>query len=107
LWQEGQKWSFNEAIDAAMGFEYSHRAQKSAPMGPETEPSSAGADFDLTTREIEIARLLVAGKSTNEIADLLSISPRTVGTHVQNILAKLDVSTRAAAVAFLLRNGAV
>jgi DNA-binding CsgD family transcriptional regulator len=50
-----------------------------------------------------VLRLLVQGRSTQEIADELSVSPRTVTTHVGNLLGKLGVNTRAAAVAFALQ----
>jgi len=50
---------------------------------------------DLTKRESEIARLAADGKTNREIADALTLSPRTVETHVSAILGKLSVSTRA------------
>ncbi|MGC4191753.1 MAG: LuxR C-terminal-related transcriptional regulator [Thermomicrobiales bacterium] len=61
--------------------------------------------FGLTPREREVLALLGQGVSTNEIADTLSISARTATTHVSNILGKLGVSSRAAAVAVAVRNG--
>ena len=55
----------------------------------------------LTPREREIADLLSAGSSTSQIATHLTISERTVHTHVSNILSKLGVHTRIEAVALL------
>jgi DNA-binding NarL/FixJ family response regulator len=49
--------------------------------------------------------LVAEGKSNHEIGEALFISPRTAGTHVTNILGKLGVSTRAAAVAFAHSRG--
>jgi len=49
----------------------------------------------LTAREYEIARLVAEGRTNAEIGAELSISPRTVGAHVEHILAKLEVSRRA------------
>ncbi|EFO81813.1 two component LuxR family transcriptional regulator [Oscillochloris trichoides DG-6] len=49
---------------------------------------------DLTNREREVLRLLVAGKTNHQIADLLKISPATVRIHVSSILAKLGVNNR-------------
>jgi DNA-binding NarL/FixJ family response regulator len=54
----------------------------------------------LTTRELEVLRLVAAGKSNREIASALVISEHTVARHVQNILLKLRVSSRTAATAF-------
>jgi non-specific serine/threonine protein kinase len=59
--------------------------------------------FGLTAREREILDLLIEGKSNAEIGDALFISPRTAGTHVSNIFAKLGVSSRAAAVGLVMR----
>jgi ATP/maltotriose-dependent transcriptional regulator MalT len=61
----------------------------------------------LTTRELEILRVLATGKSNREIAAALTISDHTVRRHVQNIFAKLGVSSRAAATAFAFRHGLV
>ena len=54
----------------------------------------------LTVREVQVLRLVAAGKSNREIASALVISDRTVARHVQNIFAKLGVSSRAAASVF-------
>ena len=54
----------------------------------------------LSPRELEVLRLVAAGKSKREIAAALVISEHTVARHVQNIFAKLRVSSRTAASAF-------
>ena len=54
----------------------------------------------LTARELEVLRLLASGQSNREIASALVISEHTVARHVQNIFAKLRVSSRTAAGAF-------
>jgi len=54
----------------------------------------------LTVREMDVLRLIVAGKSNWEIASALVISEHTVARHVQNIFAKIGVGSRTAAVAF-------
>jgi DNA-binding CsgD family transcriptional regulator len=54
----------------------------------------------LTRRELEVLRLVAAGKSNRQIASALVISEHTVARHVQNIFAKLRVSSRTAASAF-------
>jgi two-component system, NarL family, response regulator LiaR len=64
-------------------------------------------DYILTPREEEVLRLLVQGKTNNEIGLALQISPATVRLHVSNILAKLDVTNRTEAVSVALQNGLV
>jgi DNA-binding NarL/FixJ family response regulator len=59
----------------------------------------------LTAREREVLRLLAQGSSQPEIAAVLVISPKTVGGHIQRVLAKLDVHSRAHAVAVAHQNG--
>jgi ATP/maltotriose-dependent transcriptional regulator MalT len=61
----------------------------------------------LTVRELDVLHLLSEGQSTREIAATLYISPRTASTHVTNILGKLGVTSRAAAVAHAMRIGLV
>jgi DNA-binding NarL/FixJ family response regulator len=63
--------------------------------------TAADPVFGLTTRELEVLQLLVAGRMNREIADRLFISESTAGVHVSNILGKLGVArrTEAAAVA--------
>jgi predicted ATPase/DNA-binding CsgD family transcriptional regulator len=63
------------------------------------------AEHNLTAREAEVLRLLAQGLSTREIADTLYISPRTAATHITNILGKLEVTSRTAAVAYAVRVG--
>ena len=58
------------------------------------------ADHGLTARELEVLRLLAAGRTNREIASELVVSEHTVARHVQNILRKLGVSSRTAATAF-------
>lgn len=59
----------------------------------------------LTAREREVLYLLALGRTQKEIARELYISQKTVATHLQHILAKLDVHSRAEAVAFAHREG--
>jgi DNA-binding NarL/FixJ family response regulator len=49
--------------------------------------------------------LLVEGRSDKEIADVLSISSRTVGAHVTHLLTRLGVETRTAAATYAVRHG--
>jgi ATP/maltotriose-dependent transcriptional regulator MalT len=54
----------------------------------------------LTEREVEVLRLVAAGKTNPEIARHLVLSEKTVGRHLSNIFTKIDVTTRTAAAAF-------
>ena len=59
----------------------------------------------LTPREAEVLRLVAAGRTNREVAAELVISEHTVARHVQNIFAKLDLPSRAAATAFAFEHG--
>ena len=59
----------------------------------------------MTAREVEVLRLIADGRSNPAIAEALYISPRTAQTHVQHILDKLDVSTRAEAAVYATQHG--
>lgn len=59
----------------------------------------------LTEREIEVLRLVAAGRTNRAVAAELVISEHTVARHLNNIFAKLDVSSRAAATAYAYRHG--
>jgi HD-GYP domain-containing protein (c-di-GMP phosphodiesterase class II) len=61
----------------------------------------------LSEREIEVLRLIARGRSNRQMAASLSISPKTVGRHIEHIYEKLSVSTRAAATLFALQHGLV
>ncbi len=61
----------------------------------------------LTKREREIFELLIQNYGTNEIADILKISDKTVRNHISNAMQKLGVKGRAGAVVELLRLGEI
>ncbi|HEY8445725.1 MAG TPA: LuxR C-terminal-related transcriptional regulator [Thermomicrobiales bacterium] len=75
-----------------------------ATIGAGTPQITAGAQL-LTDRELDVLRLLAAGKTNPEIAEALFISRGTVRTHVSNILAKLGVNTRREAAEVARRDG--
>ncbi len=58
----------------------------------------------LTDREVEVLRLIARGRTNREVARLLVVSPKTVGRHVENVYAKLGVSSRAAAAVFAMQH---
>jgi DNA-binding NarL/FixJ family response regulator len=86
----------HDLAQALFGGERQGKAARSSPRGPEKQ---------LTNREREILALLATGATGPEIAATLYLSPNTVRTHVQNILAKLGVHSRLEAVAVATRLG--
>lgn len=61
----------------------------------------------LTDREKEILKLLAEGHTTQQIADLLVVSPKTVEGHKTNLMAKLDIHNRTELVKYALRKGII
>ena len=58
----------------------------------------------LSDREIDVLRLISLGRTNREVAERLFISPKTVGRHIENIYAKIGVSTRPAATLFAMQH---
>ena len=61
----------------------------------------------LSDREFEVFMALAKGETTNEIAETLSLSPRTVGTHLYNIKQKLNASNSAEIALIAMRSGLI
>ena len=68
---------------------------------PDTEP------VKLTKREIEVLTLVIEGKSSKEVADMLYVSKRTVDFHLANIYDKLQVTNRVQAFRRATRLGLI
>jgi DNA-binding NarL/FixJ family response regulator len=69
--------------------------------------AGAAAAGGLTVREVQVLRLVAAGKTNRAIASDLVISEKTVARHVSNIFAKLTLSSRSAATAYAYEHGLV
>jgi len=67
-------------------------------------PSNPGG---LTRRELEVLRLAARGLTTREVADRLTISPKTADHHIQHIYGKIGVSTRAAAALWAMQHAMI
>jgi len=79
-----------EAVLAAAGHSNMSRRQ--------TRPAG------LSEREVDVLRLISLGRTNRDVAERLFISPKTVGRHIENIYAKVGVSTRPAAALFAMQH---
>jgi len=84
-----------------------HAGQKRVPPEVAAELVGHAADDSLTSREIDVLRLIAAGNANKEVAAQLSITEETVKGHVKNILAKLRASDRTHAVTIGLKRGII
>jgi DNA-binding CsgD family transcriptional regulator len=94
---DAARWIFQElgaAPDLASVQEFSRRRPAAVPGG-------------LSLREVQVLRLVAAGKSNRAIAEELFLSEKTVHRHLSNIFTKLDVSSRSAATAFAFQHNLV
>jgi predicted ATPase/DNA-binding CsgD family transcriptional regulator len=96
-WAEGRARSSEQAIDYALALP-DMPASAPAPVLPPPATYPAG----LTTREVEVLRLLAHGLTYIQIAEKLIISRRTVNRHLTTIYTKLNVTSRHAATRFAL-----
>jgi DNA-binding NarL/FixJ family response regulator len=78
-----------------------------APNGTHSGDSGDGSNKGLSPREVEVLALLAQGLAAESIADRLVISQKTVSSHLQRVMGKLGVHTRAQAVAEAYRIGLV
>jgi DNA-binding NarL/FixJ family response regulator len=84
-----------------------HAGQKRIPPEIALELAEHTAEDDLSSREIEVLRLIAAGNANKEIANKLGIAEETVKSHVTNILAKLYANDRTHAVTTAVRRGII
>jgi len=84
-----------------------HAGHKRIPPEIASELAEHAADDGLSSREIDVLRLIASGHSNKQIADKLSIGETTVKSHITNILSKLDANDRAHAVTIGLKRGII
>jgi DNA-binding NarL/FixJ family response regulator len=84
-----------------------HAGRKRIPPDIATELAEYATEDELSSREIEVLRLIASGNSNKRIADQLSIEESTVKSHVTNILSKLSANDRAHAVTIGLKRGII
>lgn len=87
---------------------FSHpKITKRIMKGFEDDDKPVSASGELTERELDVLQLVASGYTNREIADILSISDRTVSTHVSHILGKLGVDNRIKAAMKALNDGLI
>jgi two-component system, NarL family, response regulator LiaR len=94
---QGAAWLSPRAAELVLGHVRTQREQDPGPDGLE----------ELSSRELDVLRLIALGNENAQIAEALKISPRTAKNHVSNILAKLGVPGRVQAAIYAVRRGLV
>src|SRR5580700_9819609 len=84
-----------------------HAGQKRIPAELAAQVADHLADDSLTSREIDVLRLIAAGNANKIVADKLSITEETVKGHVKSILSKLGANDRTHAVTIGLKRGII
>lgn len=99
---EGAQLEFDAAQESFAALGASPELAKVRDLRKAIEPGQASSASvrGLTSRELEVLRLLATGKTNKAIAQHLGLSGKTVDRHVSNIFDKLDVASRSAATAF-------
>ncbi len=105
-WTAGLAMTPQKALSAETQDTATPRAVQIAIIPPaKPQPESAPAiPNGLTTREVEVLRLVSMGMSNSQIAEQLVLSPNTVNAHIQAIYRKLDVNSRSAATRFAMEH---
>ncbi len=94
---EGKKYFSAEIADKILNGYLGERKTQSDPMTWD----------NLTSREVQVLKLVAEGHTSPEIGSLLAISPKTVDKHRANIMRKLDLHTAAALTAYAIGKGLV
>ena len=84
-----------------------HAGQKRIPAEVAAELAEHTGEEDLSSREIDVLRLIAAGNANKKIASQLGIAEETVKSHITNILAKLGAKDRTHAVTIGLKRGII
>ena len=84
-----------------------HAGHKRIPPEIAAELAEHAADDSLSSREIDVLRLIAAGNANKQIADKLSIEETTVKSHISSILSKLSANDRTHAVTIGLQRGII
>jgi DNA-binding NarL/FixJ family response regulator len=99
-WREGRHMALEEALEYAL-------EQSTAPESVTVAEAPTAYPAGLSTREVEVLRLVAAGWTNAQIAEELFISSRTVNAHLGSIYGKLGFSSRSAATRFAVEHSLV
>jgi non-specific serine/threonine protein kinase len=94
-----------QAAGGELSLEQAIAYARGLPLTAPARPDSGETANPLTGREREVATLIALGRSNSEIASELVVSKRTVEKHIANILAKLDLTSRAQLVRWAIGHG--
>ena len=98
-WAAGTEVPLQDAIGLAL------KTYPADPHAPAQVPVAPGSG--LTTRELEVRRLIARGQSNKEVAAELVLSVRTVERHITNLYGKIDARGKADATAYAIHHGLV
>jgi predicted ATPase/DNA-binding CsgD family transcriptional regulator len=104
-WAEGQAMTLDEAVATALTIEAPPATDGEAGPAAPTSATRPTPPAGLSPREVEVLRLIAAGRASKEIADELVLSVRTVERHITHIYEKIGARGRADATAFALKHG--
>jgi len=82
----------------ALGLWVGHRLTARKPRVPFQRNGAAVASLGLTPRECQVLDLLASGRTNDELARTLGVSPNTIKTHLASLFAKLEVDRRVKAI---------
>jgi DNA-binding CsgD family transcriptional regulator len=97
-WTQGRMLTLEQLLTA-------QGQQVSSPLTTPAAPPSSPHPAGLTTREVQILRLVARGLTSSEVAEELGLSEKTVSHHLTHIFNKTNSENRAAAAAFAIRHG--
>jgi predicted ATPase/DNA-binding CsgD family transcriptional regulator len=100
-WAQGRRMTLEQVLVALRALPPPIAAEPVAAP-PTTKPAVSPAG--LTTREVEVLRLVAQGLTDAQVAEKLVISPRTVNTHLKSIYGKIQVTSRSAATRYALEH---
>jgi DNA-binding CsgD family transcriptional regulator len=103
--EEGRRLTSAQALREANEVVSALADTDARPAPRPADRSATAADHGLTRRELELVRLVAAGRSNREVADTLSISVPTVKRHLTNVLGKLGLPSRSALTAYAHTHG--